>query len=169
MVITISDSVIDIAKDFTALMIIADFDNIFGSLGGGQEKAISIISDPMYDELFTVEVTTSKDAQGEGNSEMKEDPVIEKINKRRAKLRQKMEERLRATEYPNMEDYKRYKAPVKRWTMVGIHNGMRTPSNNVLFKIYKAIRRFHVSVWFYPFPFIVMIVMFNGAFMNAIN
>ena len=61
----------------------------------------------MYDELFTVEVTTSKDAQGEGNSEMKEDPVIEKINNRRAKLRQKMQERLRAAGHENMEDYKK--------------------------------------------------------------
>ena len=49
MVITISDSVIDIAKDFTALMIIADFDDIFGSLGGGKEKAKEIITDATYD------------------------------------------------------------------------------------------------------------------------
>ena len=61
MVITISESVIDIAKDFTALMIIADFDNIFGSLGG-KEKAIDIINDSTYDQMFTIEVTTSKDA-----------------------------------------------------------------------------------------------------------
>ena len=100
---------------------------------------------------------------------MEEDPVIKKINKRRAKLQRKMDERLRATGHETPEDYRKYKGPVKRWTMVGVHNGMRTPSNNVIFKIYKAIRRFHVSVWFYPFPFIVMIVMFNGAFMNAFN
>lgn len=31
-VVTMSDNVIDIAKDFTALMIIADFDDIFGTL-----------------------------------------------------------------------------------------------------------------------------------------
>lgn len=31
LVITISTNVIDIAKDFTALMVIADFDDIFGS------------------------------------------------------------------------------------------------------------------------------------------
>ena len=150
-------------------MIIADFDDIFGSLGGGKEKAKEIITDATYEKLFTVEVTTSKDAQGEGNSAMEYDPVIEKINKRRAKLRQKMQERLRATGYENPDDYIKYKGPVKRWTMVGIHNGMRTPSNKVIFQIYKAIRRFHVSVWFYPFPFIVMIVMFNGAFMKAFN
>lgn len=38
-VITISDTVIDIAKDFTALMIIADIDDVFGSLGAGTELA----------------------------------------------------------------------------------------------------------------------------------
>ena len=53
-VISSSESIIDIAKDFIALMVIADFDNIFGSLGtngykifgklsGGEAKAIRII------------------------------------------------------------------------------------------------------------------------------
>ena len=35
MVISISDDVITVAKDFTALMIVADFDDIFGSLSNG--------------------------------------------------------------------------------------------------------------------------------------
>ena len=54
-------------------MVIADFDNIFGSLGtngykifgklsGGEEKAIRIIQERKYKNLFTIEVTTSKDA-----------------------------------------------------------------------------------------------------------
>ena len=61
MVITISESVIDVAKDFTALMIIAEFDNIFGKLGG-KEKSIKILTDSAYESMFTIEVTTSKDA-----------------------------------------------------------------------------------------------------------
>ena len=61
MVITISESVIDVAKDFTALMIIAEFDNIFGYLGG-KVKSIDIINDSIYEQMFTIEVTTSKDA-----------------------------------------------------------------------------------------------------------
>ena len=61
MVITISESVIDVAKDFTALMIIAEFDNIFGHLGG-KEKSIDIINESEYEHMFIIEVTTSKDA-----------------------------------------------------------------------------------------------------------
>ena len=48
-----------------------------------------------------------------------------------------------------------------------MNNDLRTPSNNILFKIYKLLRRFHVAIWFYPFPFIVMVTMFNGAFRNS--
>lgn len=42
LVITISTNVIDIAKDFTALMIIADFDDIFGEAGVKGSKASEI-------------------------------------------------------------------------------------------------------------------------------
>ena len=51
--------------------------------------------------------------------------------------------------------------------MIGINDGMRTPENKFLFWLYKAIRRFHVSVWFYPFPFIIMIAMFYSTFKNS--
>ena len=37
LVIMISGEILDIAKDFTALMIIADFDNIFGAFEGSSE------------------------------------------------------------------------------------------------------------------------------------
>ena len=62
MVITIEEDVISVAKDFTALLIVADFDDIFAMMGGGGEKAISIIEDQIYRPLFLREVTTSKDA-----------------------------------------------------------------------------------------------------------
>ena len=45
LVIMISTSILDIAKDFTALMIIADFDNIFGSFEGKDELPRNIITD----------------------------------------------------------------------------------------------------------------------------
>ena len=51
--------------------------------------------------------------------------------------------------------------------MIGIHDGLRTPSNKIVFGIYKAIRRFHVAIWFYPFPFLVMIFVFNVPFMTS--
>ena len=48
MVITISDTVIDIAKDFTALLIIADFDDIFVGASGissGSDFAQDIVDE----------------------------------------------------------------------------------------------------------------------------
>ena len=62
MVITIEEDVISVAKDFTALLIVADFDDIFAMMGGGSERAIKIIEEQIYRPLFLREVTTSKDA-----------------------------------------------------------------------------------------------------------
>ena len=62
-VVMISGSVIDVMKDFTALLIIADFDNIFGdSFSSSTEIANEIIDEDYFDDLFKVETTTSLDA-----------------------------------------------------------------------------------------------------------
>ena len=62
-VVMISGSVIDVMKDFTALLIIADFDNIFGdSFEGSNEIAKEIIEEDYYEDLFKIETTTSLDA-----------------------------------------------------------------------------------------------------------
>ena len=99
---------------------------------------------------------------------MDEDPVIEKINKRRRKERQKLAEILTRVHGQHIDEFgRKYKSPIKRATGIALNNDLRTPSNNILFKIYKFIRRFHVAIWFYPFPFIVMVTMFNGAFRNS--
>ena len=55
----ISGEILDIAKDFTALMIIADFDNIFGTFEGSNELPKLILNEDEYDSLFTVEKTSS--------------------------------------------------------------------------------------------------------------
>ena len=52
-VITVSDNVLDIAKDFTALMIVADFDDIFGSFGSGVEIAKEVCTDKIYENINT--------------------------------------------------------------------------------------------------------------------
>ena len=63
-VVMISESVIDVMKDFTALLIIAEFDNIFGeSFGGTHEIAHDIIEEDYYEDLFKIETTTSLDAK----------------------------------------------------------------------------------------------------------
>lgn len=83
-VISSSESVLDIAKDFTALAIIAEFDDIF-AVGLGDEKANDICenADGVYDGLLRIEVTTSIHAKGVGSQKLPRDKVLEEINKHR--------------------------------------------------------------------------------------
>lgn len=83
LVIQISESAIDICKDFFALMIVADFDDIFGQLSGAEELPKQITSDAEYRFIFTIETTTSSSATGESNEAMKPDWVFDLIQERR--------------------------------------------------------------------------------------
>ena len=83
-VIAASDTILDIAIDFTALVIIADFDDIFGS-GMEYDKAKEICDneDRRYDDIFIIETTTSRNAQGESDMKIRHDPVFELVNHNR--------------------------------------------------------------------------------------
>ena len=69
LVIVISESTIDVAKDFLAMMIISDFDNYFFEEHHSHELSKSIIMNrgEKYKPLFTVMRTTSKDCYREEN------------------------------------------------------------------------------------------------------
>ena len=60
--VTISDNVLDVAKDFTALLIIADFDDILSTM----INVYNSISEPSFAakeyDMLLIETTTSKDA-----------------------------------------------------------------------------------------------------------
>jgi len=74
-VIVTSTSVLDLAKDFTALMIISEFDNQFARFS--REKiALDAVTDPngTYADLFMIETTTSEEAKGGGNSYLRRHP-----------------------------------------------------------------------------------------------
>ena len=60
MVITISTDVITVAKDFTALIVISNFDDYFGK-SGGSSKANDIVTGK-YELCFKIETTTSLNA-----------------------------------------------------------------------------------------------------------
>ena len=82
-VIMINSNALEIAKDFTALMIIADFDNLFGAISGN-ETAKKMLTEKHYEFLFKIERTSSNEAKFEKNAEIFwDDWVINKINKRR--------------------------------------------------------------------------------------
>ena len=84
-VVTISDNVLDVAKDFTALLIISEFDDILADQEAPyQNKSEPAIDAKDYDGLLKIETTTSKDAKSTANKKLAKDPTFEKINRRRA-------------------------------------------------------------------------------------
>ena len=83
-VITVADNVLDIAKDFAALMIIADFDDIFGKFSSGKEIAKEVCTNKIYEDILRIETTTSIDARGDRNAPTNKDVIFEMVNKRRA-------------------------------------------------------------------------------------
>ena len=60
--VTISDNVLDVAKDFTALLIIAEFDDILSTM----IEVYNTMSEPSFEakeyDMLLIETTTSKDA-----------------------------------------------------------------------------------------------------------
>ena len=175
-VIMISTSIIDIAKDFTALMIISDFDNIFGQFEGSDELPKKILNDDEYQELlFTVEKTSSKKAALDGNAEREnvanEAWILEKVNDRRTKDRRKQRE-------INKEPPRRCcggrrrccKAKTVNWKTnievpksISLQPHQRTRENLLLYYVYRVFRISHVAIWFYALPFIVQFVMYYEA------
>ena len=76
-VIVQSDTVMDLAKDFTALLVISQFDNWFAvSSKADILKDILDSEKKSYSALFKIEVTTSVDAGGKNNAALKEDIVF---------------------------------------------------------------------------------------------
>ena len=111
----ISEDVLEIAKDFTALMIIGHFDNIFGAFTTSDEVAKQILTEPEYEKLFTIETTTSFDAENRNNaqiSQLWDDWVISIINVRRKK--EKEEEEKYNDDYPKFLKAYNWKKPVNR-------------------------------------------------------
>ena len=83
-VIAVSGTVIDVAKDFTALLIIADFDDIFGeNIEDEKSREVCQGQDDKYAGLFVIQSTTSKDAKGMGNMRRNRDKINEFVNHHR--------------------------------------------------------------------------------------
>jgi len=91
-VITIESTVIDVAKDFTALYIVAEFDNKFSL--GPDEKPKQIITDSLYESIFEVQVTTSHDSDFEKSQELPDCPIFNRMRKRREMDRERIESEL---------------------------------------------------------------------------
>ena len=84
-VILQSDDVKDLAKDFVALMIIAEFDNMFATYSEEQiTKDILEYHKNDYKDLFKIETTSSEDSKGPFNKKLETDKIWTEIKKRLA-------------------------------------------------------------------------------------
>ena len=184
LVITISTTTLDIAKDFTALLIIADFDEIFGKRAS--KLVLNLIEESDYKDLFKIETTTSKDAKyyqqhPDNKFLMHEDEVYEKMVKRRIqkneeiKRLEQVENDKRDKEEQDGSQGKKTNAqekpkksgkylvdtyPFNRPKILHIAFSSRSFENKVFFSIYKFFRFIHVTIWFYFFPFIALVLTY---------
>ena len=80
-VITISDNVLDIAKDFTALLIIGEFDDFLSmkteSYASTPDIAHDCLSEDYYESIFKIETTSSVEAYKLGDGKQERDEVWE--------------------------------------------------------------------------------------------
>lgn len=149
-VITISDNVLDIAKDFTALLIIGEFDDALStkteSYASVPDVAHDCLSEDYYESIFKIETTTSNDARGLGEVKQPKDEVWDMIVKRRTRTPGKLSQK----RHPSIA--LRSKKP---WGPSG-----RPVPQRIMFLVYRLLRWFYLTIWFYFFPFLVLCVMY---------
>lgn len=164
-VILQSRNVLDLAKDFVALMIIAEFDNMFAKYS--EQMIVKDILDEHradYKDLFKIETTTSTDRHGVLNEVLPKDEIWDRIKERldeEAEEKEKMEEK-KNTESKCSSIISKCRpkccAPQRnRQKFVGIRAEERSwCMNRFLFAIYSILRFFFVTIWFYYLPVIMM-------------
>ena len=150
-----SETVLDLAKDFTALMIIGEIDNNFAALSK-EEIVKDALEDSAYEALFTIETTTSLEARGRGNQPLQPDEAHKLVNARIEHYNKPREEKTGCwgcCARPELG-----KSPVKRPTYIRIKMSSRPCCNWCLYALYKLCRFAFVTVWFYYVPLFVMIL-----------
>jgi len=159
-VIISSKDILELAKDFTALMIIIDFDNYFAHTSS-DDITKEIIDNSkedgdksMYVNFFKVETTTSINARKNGNAKLEEpeDEANELINRR-------IEHK---NKYPRNNFCCKTKKLVVRPKKIAITWGKRYSQfgccNFLLFLVYRLLRVLFVSFWFYYLPVIFVVI-----------
>ena len=164
-------------------MIIAEFDDIFGSRGNQFVK--DLITESAYEDLFKTETTTSLDAkktptfpprtfklakcpvyedmkrlakidaQKERESAAQKETKSDGIKKAKIKPDDEMEIEQNTPWYYDFEKY-----PRQRPDNLRIDFWERHWENKIFFAIYRMIRFFHVTFWFYFFPFIAIVLTY---------
>jgi len=165
--------VLDVAKDFTALAIIADFDDIFAE-GLGEEKAKDVCEneDGIYDDIFRIETTTSYDARGEMNEKIADDPIFDLVNKNRRMKNLARNYMIIGLPHCVMYDSGPTLLPslqkkiLKRPKTIRINSSDRDWENWLLYYTYRFLRTIHVTFWFYCLPFIFLVTLYFLPILN---
>jgi hypothetical protein len=180
-VIISSKNILDLAKDFTALMFIIEIDNFFAATSHDsiakeiiekqgtnrklKNKPIMVKVDDLdlYTGLFRVETTTSKNALNSGNV-----PLEEKDDEANRLVNERIEF---YNGFPKKQawcipQWCSRKDAVVRPKRISISQKKRCRQfgkvNSILFLIYRFLRILFVSLWFYYLP-VVFIVLSNLA------
>ena len=163
-VILQADNALDLAKDFTALMVIAQFDNFYYNA-----SKLTLLKDVLenhandYASLFEIETTTSLDARGNQNVKLKEDKILDQIRKnarnRDKENKKSISEAITKGNFLGRLLYYFYKEKKiqERPLFIRLGMGKRSYSNFAQYLYYRFIRIIYVSFWFYYLPVFVMI------------
>ena len=152
-----SPDIIEIVKDMMALTIISEFDDYF-AMATGDCLVFKICSDSAYKDLFTIDVTTSKDAiDDKENRKLRDRPLDEcEIHK---KVIENMKKEVAIAKIVwNEEVEKAYR--MNRPKNVRIDYWSRDFQNKVLLAVYRGIRFFNVTIWTYFLPTFALIAQF---------
>lgn len=142
-------TVIDIVMNFLALAVIADLDDMFFKVHGSSEIGVEMVKNEenKYDELYTIETTTSDDA--EMNTK---DPDLEGINKFEPSDASIWYEHLFANDQGSLKKLQPESLKIKFME--------RSCSNKFMRMIYHLYRSLYVVVWYYFLPFFAIILQF---------
>ena len=156
LVVMASLNIIEIVKDMMALIVISEFDDYF-ALATGDCLVIKICSEAAYEDLFMIDVTTSKDAIDDGNiiknRPLKDCPIHELVIKN-------MKETVKEANIEwDEEAEKGYRMNRPKNIRIDFSTG-RDFQNKMFFIIYRVIRFINVSIWTYFLPTIALIAQF---------
>ena len=111
----------------------------------------SALEDEDYAELFKIESTSSVDAHRGANQRLEDDPTNRLVNEKIMWDNKKIiESNPKNKNLILRQSVERPKSISRKWSK-------RTCKNKMQFSIYKILRILFVSVWFYYFPFIVVV------------
>ena len=146
-IIAAASTVIDIAKDFLALMIISEFDNYFYEQYPSHDisKKLILGKDDIYADLFKIQTTTSKMGTFiEGFDE------LNKLNEFKPLPASRWVDSVWKT---SVQRHPRYISITRA--------GSRNKMNAFLYTcIYQPLRFIYVSFWFYFSPFVLITIQF---------